>query len=86
MIMKYENNAFFIFMIVFILLMSVKATTWKEPQKARGLKVGFIQTQKGHIFTKKVDTINYINAGGRQWPTYCPLIQKRPKSWGTYLR
>jgi hypothetical protein len=83
---KLEHYGFYIFMVVFILLMSVKATTWNEPQKARGLKVGSVQTQKGHIFTKKVDTINYINAGGRQWPTYSPLIQKRPKSWGTYLR
>lgn len=62
-------------MIQFVLFITVLLA---KPHQQHGHKV----ITQGKIFEKPIKTIEYKGSYYRSFPTYCPAIHKRPKSWG----
>jgi hypothetical protein len=80
-----KDTTFFIW-VVFIcccLLIGKDTLTWNEKPGKPHIQFGQKIEQQGKIFDRPMIEVSY---GKRQFPTYSPLINNRPKSWGTYLR
>ena len=80
--MKNSTLFIWIFSLCGSLLLVKGGLTWdKELPGKPNITFGQKMRQQGKIFERPMVEVNYNK---RQFPTYSPLINRKPRRWGTF--